>query len=72
VDVDFLGIGAGLVLIAIFVWIMTAGRRYLRSEPRRWPQVRRDLYSGTLDDGMYPLDPPRDDATRPVAGRDRS
>ena len=50
-----------LVLVAGVVWSLTLGRRYFVGEGKGWPQIRRDLYSGSLDEGMYPLDPARRD-----------
>ena len=51
-----------IIVIGAIVWPLTLGRRYFIGEKKNWPEIRRDLYSGSYDEGIYPLDPPREDA----------
>lgn len=48
-----------LVTVAILIWPVTIGRRYFMGRRRTIADVRRDLYTSSLDEGMYPLTPPR-------------
>ncbi len=50
-----------VVVLAAILWPLTVGRRYFFGEKKNGPEIRRDLYSGTYDEGIYPLDPPRED-----------
>ena len=58
-----------VVVLAVVLWPLTLGRRYFTGEKRSWPQIRRDLYGGSYDDGIYPLDP-RSDAEDQRARRE--
>ena len=53
-----------VIIAAVVLWPLTLGRRYFTSENKDWPEIRRDLYSGSVDEGMYPLDPSPDRGTR--------
>ena len=55
------GVVGGILIVALIAWAFTSGRRYFYGGSKRWPEIRRDLYSGSLDEGMYPLDPRPDD-----------
>ena len=46
-----------VVIIVVVVWPLTFGRRFFVGEKRGWPAIRRDLFGGSYDEGMYPLDP---------------
>lgn len=61
-----------LVIVAVLVWPFTAGRRYFLGRRGTVADLRRDLYASSLDEGMYPLTPPRgpdgtDEDRRPSA-----
>ncbi len=49
-----------VILVGAFAWPLTAGRRYFEGRRRTTSDVRRDLYTSSLDEGMYPLTPPAD------------
>lgn len=50
-----------VLLVAAFAWPLTGGRRYFAGRKRTMSDVRRDLYTSSLDEGMYPLTPPDDE-----------
>jgi hypothetical protein len=54
-----------VIVLAASLWPLTIGRRYFGGEKENWPQIRRDLYTGSYDEGIYPLDPPREDRKSP-------
>lgn len=49
-----------VILVAAFAWPLTSGRRYFEGRKRTMSDERRDLYTSSLDEGMYPLTPPDD------------
>lgn len=49
-----------LVIAAMVLWSLTLGRRFFIGRRDDRPSIRRDLYTSSYDEGMYPLDPPRD------------